>query len=411
MKYAVVLGDGMADYPVKELGNKTPLQKADIPYLDSLCAGGVLGAVQTVPEGMPPGSDTANLSVLGYDPKIYYSGRSPFEAAGMGVELKEGDIAFRCNLVTLSEAEPYEEKTMVDHSAGEITTEEASQLINSVKKAFEGERITFYRGISYRHLMIWQEGPFSWRLTPPHDILGQKVAPYLPQGEGSRVIREMMEDSVKLLSKHAVNAARKEKGLNTANALWLWGEGKKPELPDFSAKYGLKCSIISAVDLIKGLGLYAGMKVIEVPGATGTLDTDYEGKVKAALETLDGGFDFVYIHVEAPDECGHRQEVLNKVKAIEYLDQRVVKPLQEGLIARKYDYKIMVLPDHATPLSLRTHTSDAVPFVIYDSTKEVSNEGYSFNEAAAAGTRIFIEPGHRLMDYFITDQDDITRSK
>ncbi len=402
MKYAVILGDGMADYPVKELGHKTPLQKADIPSLDSLCARGVSGMVQTVPAGMPPGSDTANLSVLGYDPRKYYSGRSPFEAASIGVELKEGDIAFRCNLVTLSEAEPYGEKTMVDHSAGEITTEEAGQLINSVGKVFGGERIAFYRGISYRHLMVWQEGPFSWQLTPPHDILGKKIFPYLPQGEGCKAIREMMEKSVELLSNHAVNAARKKRGLNMANALWLWGEGKKPELPNFFTKYGLKGSMISAVDLLKGLGLYAGMKIIEVPGATGTLDTDYEGKVKAALEALEGGLDFVYIHVEAPDECGHRQESLNKVKAIEYLDKRVVKPLQEGLIAKKYDYKLMVLPDHATPLSLRTHTSDAVPFVIYDSTKEVLGKAQSFTEAAAAGTGFFIEQGHALMDYFIS---------
>ncbi|MDW7652345.1 MAG: cofactor-independent phosphoglycerate mutase [Bacillota bacterium] len=401
MKYVVVLGDGMADYPVAELGHKTPLQAANKPAIDALARRGQLGLVKTVPTGMAPGSDTANLSVLGYNPEIYYSGRSPFEAASMGVSLADSDVAFRCNLVTLSEADSYGERVVLDHSADEISSAEAHVLMAEVGRQFGSENIRFYPGISYRHLMVWQDGPVDWQLTPPHDILGQKVGAYLPQGSGGALVAEMMKKSAEFLSGHEINRRRTARGLRPANSVWIWGEGKMPQLTGFSEKYGVSGAVISAVDLIKGIGICAGLKVIEVEGATGNLNTNFRGKAEAALQALADGLDFVYIHIEAPDECGHRQEVNNKVKAIELIDSLVVKTLVEGLDRQGDDYSILVLPDHATPLSVRTHTMDPVPFLIYRKHSERDCPQQTYDEAAAADAGFFHGEGYTLMDLFL----------
>lgn len=401
MKYVVVLGDGMSDYPVAELGDKTPLEFADKPNINSLARRGILGLAQTVPAGMSPGSDTANLSVLGYDPRVYYSGRSPFEAASMGIQLLDTDVTFRCNFITLSAGSTYEDCVMLDHSADEITTDEARQLLSVVSQQLIQAEINFYAGVSYRHLMVWQHGPLDWNLTPPHDILGRPVKDYLPKGDQSGLLTAMMKKSAQFLPDHAINKQRVAKGLRPANAIWIWGEGKKPRLTSFQHKYGLKGAVISAVDLIKGLGLCAGLESINVVGATGNLNTNFVGKAEAALQALARGLDFVYIHIEAPDECGHRQEVFNKVKAIELIDQKVVKTLVEGLDRLGEDYRIMILPDHATPLSLRTHTMDPVPFLIYQKSKELNLPSQKYDEAAAMDAGLFIREGYTLMDIFL----------
>jgi 2,3-bisphosphoglycerate-independent phosphoglycerate mutase len=401
LKYVVILGDGMADYPIKELGGATPLQCAKKPTLDSLAKQGSLGLVKTVPEGMSPGSDTANLSVMGYDPHRYYSGRSPFEAASMGVDLKETDITFRCNLVTLSAEASYEDKVMLDHSAGEITSREGAELIRGIDERWGQKNIVFYPGISYRHLMVWHEGPYRWSLTPPHDILGKKVGAYMPAGEKSEIISLMMQESTSFLENHPVNQRRAERGLGLANSLWIWGEGKKPLLPSFSHKYGLKGSVISAVDLIKGIGICAGLEIIEVPGATGNLDTNFQGKAEYALKALRSGQDFVYIHLEAPDECSHRNELENKIKSIELIDEQVIKVVKEGLDLQGEDYRLMILPDHYTPVSLRTHTDDPVPFLIYDSHQLEENPHQAFDEKHAQEAGIYLSEGYRLMDHFL----------
>lgn len=401
MKYVVILGDGMADYPVAELGHKTPLQYAALPAIDYLARRGTLGLVKTIPAGLPAGSDTANLSVLGYNPREYYSGRSPFEAAGMGVMMRDSDIAFRCNLVTLSDEKRYEAKTMIDYSADEISSAEAGELIKAVNAFLSTEAIRFYPGVSYRHLMIWTGGPAQWRLIPPHDIIGKKVKPYLPAGEKASVIERMMRKSARFLPRHEINRQRIARGLKPANSIWIWGEGKKALLPAFYDQYRLKGSIVSAIDLVKGIGICAGLEVIAVEGATGNIHTNYTGKVEAALEALASGQDFVYIHIAAPDECAHRQEVKNKVKAIELIDNRVVKAIKEALDRGSEEYKIMVLPDHATPLSLRTHTRDPVPFLIYQSSAEKNHPSQVFDERSAAETGLYLEEGYKLMDLFL----------
>ncbi len=401
MKYVVILGDGMADYPMKELNNKTPLQYANKPNIDMLAQKGTVGLVKTVPDGIPPGSDAANLSVMGYNPKVYYTGRSPLEAVSMGIELKPTDVALRCNLVYLSEDEPtYEDKTMIDYSSDEISTDEARVLIEAVNSALKRENMTFYPGISYRHCMVWSNGVTGLGCTPPHDILERKVTEYLPKEE-SGVLLELMKKSYDILKEHPVNLARKARGLRPANSIWLWGEGKKPALASFSEKYNKTGTMISAVDLLKGIGLCAGLNSVDVEGATGNIHTNFIGKANAAIAELDSGKDFVYVHVEAPDECGHRYEIDNKVKAIEYLDEKVVAPILDGLRKHK-EYRVLVLPDHPTPLSLRTHTSEPVPFIIYDSTDEVMSEAKSYDEAEAIKTGIFVEEGYKLMDWFIT---------
>lgn len=400
MKYVVVLGDGMADHPIPQLNGRTPLQYAKKPNIDFLARNGILGMVKTIPEGIHPGSDVANLSVLGYDPRIYYTGRSPLEAVSMGVELSPADIAFRCNLVTLSDEENYEDKTMIDYSSDEISTDESRELIEEVNRHFRNDIIQFYPGISYRHCMVWRNGPEKFKLTPPHDISERKIKDYLPQGETGTALLKMMAESSRFLNNHPVNRQRVSRGLRPANSIWLWGEGKKPAIPVFYDKYGVKGSVISAVDLIKGIGICSGMKSINVDGATGNIHTNFYGKAKAALAELESGQDFVYVHVEAPDECGHRHEIDNKVRAIELIDEKIVGPLLDGL--EKFgDYKIMILPDHPTPLSLRTHTSDPVPFVIYHKSSAKDNGAQGYDEAEAGKTGLFVSEGHTLMDRFM----------
>ncbi|MDD3612720.1 MAG: cofactor-independent phosphoglycerate mutase [Clostridia bacterium] len=399
MKYIVILGDGMSDYPVPELGNKTPLQVAKKPNIDRLAQYGQLGLVKTVPETLPPGSDVANLSVLGYEPEKYYTGRSPLEAASIGIDLKDTDVTFRTNLVTLSEAERYEDRVMVDYSSDEISTEEAHQLLDTIQAHFNNELYTYYKGISYRHCLLWEKGSLDLDLTPPHDILGKRIADYLPSGKDSLPLLKMMKESQRLLENHPVNLKRKEKGLRPANSIWIWGEGKKPALDPFKNKYGLSGAVISAVDLIKGLGILAGMDSIDVKGATGNIDTNYLGKAQAALDALSQGKDFVFVHIEAPDECGHRYEIDNKVKSIELIDELVVASLIKGLEVYE-DYKILVLPDHPTPLSLRTHTRDPVPYIFYQKSRAKKGSSMTYNEKNAQDTGIFIGSGPDLMAKF-----------
>jgi 2,3-bisphosphoglycerate-independent phosphoglycerate mutase len=391
----------MADYPFEKFGNTTALEYARTPNFDRLAAEGELGLVRTVPVGMPPGSDTANLSVIGYNPAAYYTGRSPFEAASLGIELGPGDVSFRCNLVTLSEVEPYVEKTMDDYAAGEIHTEEAAELVAAVGASLAKGPIKFFPGFRYRHIITWSGAPDDWNLTPPHDISGKVIKGHLPQGSESALLLSMMEKSYAILKGHPVNLKRMEKGLKPANSIWIWGNGRKPLLPTFKEKYGLTGAVISAVDLIKGLGLIAGLESIDVPGATGDIDTNYEGKVEAALETFKRGGDFVYLHIEAPDECSHRFEADNKVRAIELIDEKVVKVIRKRLEQGEDDFAILLVTDHATPLSLGTHTSEPVPYVIYRSTKKLHLPGQRYNEASASQTGILIDEGYRLMDKFL----------
>ena len=401
MKYLVIVGDGMADYPLDKLGGKTVLQYADTPAFDLLAREGELGLIQTIPESLPPGSDTANLSVFGYDPLKYYTGRSPFEAASLGIELGPDDISFRCNLVTLSDDEPYAKKMMVDYCAGEISTAEADQLLKLIDSELGSDLIRFYTGFQYRNLMVWNGAPEAWQLTPPHDNSNKIIGDYLPAGpEGSAVLK-MMEKSYQLLADHPLNRERKARGLNPANSIWIWGNGRKPLIPTFQEKYGLEGTVVSAVDLVKGLGQLAGLKKAEVNGATGYIDTNLKGKVEAALSAFDSGDDFVYLHVEAPDECSHRFEMENKIKAIEMIDREVVKVLKDELETRGIEFSILLITDHATPLALGTHTRDPVPFAIYRSSGQMSNEEGSFDEVGAAVTGIHYEQGFRLMDHFL----------
>lgn len=399
MKYVIVLGDGMADEPLEELNGKTPLEYAITPKLDELAKKSEIGLVSTIPQGMSPGSDTANLSVLGYDPKIYYTGRSPLEALSIGVDMKDTDIAIRCNIVTLSEDDnAYEDKTIIDHSAGEITTQEAAVLLEAVKEELENEIFSYYLGTSYRHLLIWEKGQVV-ELKPPHDILGQVIGEFLPTNEA---LKAMMKKSYDILVNHPINLDRKQRGLNPANSIWFWGAGTRPALSSFEEKNEKKGAMISAVDLLKGIAVGAGMFNIEVEGANGTLETNYEGKAQAAVEVLtQKDYDFVYIHVEAPDEMGHQGSIERKVKAIEYLDQRIIKIVSEELDALQVDYRLLVLPDHPTPVRVRTHTSDAVPYLLYDSTN-VQNHTYHYNEKEAKESKNYIAYGHTMIDYLFS---------
>ena len=394
MKYIVMLGDGMADYPVEALGGRTPLEAAKKPNIDKLARGGELGMVRTVPDGLKPGSDVANLSAMGYDPLKCYTGRSPLEAVSIGIEMADTDVAFRCNLVTLSDEPEYADKTMVDYSSGEITTAEAKELIRAVDEAFRTDEILFYPGISYRHCMIWHHGPTGLNLTPPHDISDRRVGAYLPENP---VILDLMKRSYEVLKSHPVNQARVARGLNPANSIWLWGEGTKPGVSRFESLYGVKASVISAVDLIKGIGICAGMKVIEVEGATGNIDTNFKGKGEAALKTLLDGQDLVYIHVEAPDECGHHGDIEGKVRAIELIDEQIVGPLLAGLDAAGEEYAILVMPDHPTPLAIKTHISDPIPYLLYRSTQPVSSGIETYTEKTAQSTGRYIDRGCELM--------------
>lgn len=403
MKYAVVLCDGMADYPVEELDGRTPMECARKPFMDMLAANGEVGMVRTVAPGLKPGSDVANLSVMGYDPAVYYSGRSPLEAASMGIKLEDTDVAIRCNLVTLSEEDGYRNKTLLDYCAGDISTGEAAELIKAVQEALGNDTFSFYPGISYRHCLVWKNGNVGCGfLTPPHDIPNKPVADHLCGDPESACLIDLMMRSYDVLKDHPVNKQRIAEGKAPANSIWLWGQGTRPKLDSFYKKFGLKGSVVSAVDLIRGIAKCAEMESIEVEGATGYIDTCFERKTYAALGALARGQDFVYLHFEAPDECGHRHEVENKIKSIEAIDGRCLSILIEGLKAIGDDYRIMILPDHPTPLSVRTHVSDPVPFLIYDSREQIKSGVKTFTENTAKETGVFIEKGHTLMgDRFI----------
>lgn len=399
MKYVVILGDGMADQPIEELGGKTPLEYANTPVMDKMSKMSEVGMVHTIPEGMSPGSDTANLSVLGYDPKKYYTGRSPLEALSIGVDMKDTDVAIRCNIVTLSVDDlPYEEKTIIDHSASEIGTEDAAILLEVVRKELENDIYKFYVGTSYRHLTIWDKGSVV-ELTPPHDVLTQKVGQYLPKEEA---LKEMQKKSYDILVNHPINIERMKKGLNPANSIWFWGAGTKPCVTSFEEKFGKKGAMISAVDLLKGIAVGTEMKVIEVEGATGGLETNYAGKANAAIDVLlKDNYDFVYVHLEGPDEMGHQGSVERKVKAIENLDQKIIKPIKAALDEAGVDYRMVVLPDHPTPICVRTHTSDPVPYMLFDST-DIKDCQYDYNEKDGTASGIYIEEGHKLMEHLLS---------
>lgn len=406
MKYLIVLYDGMADSPVPCFDGKTPMMMAKKPVFDSLAQRATVGLVRTVAPGLKPGSDVANLSVLGYDPKLYYTGRSPLEAVSMGVQMADTDIALRCNLVTLSDEENYEDKTMVDYCAGDISTAEAAELIAAVQEGLGNDVFAFYPGVSYRHCLIWKNGTTDLgNMTPPHDISGRVVGEYLSQSENAAPLLELMKKSVKILKNHPVNQARVAAGKRPATSIWLWGEGKKPILKPFEELYGVKGSIISAVDLLKGIAISAGMNAPDVEGATGYIDTNYAGKVAAAIDAWDSGSDLVYLHFEGPDECGHRGEPENKVKAIELIDEKVLVPLIDKLDSTGEDYKIMILPDHPTPIVTGTHAGDPVPFLIYEKEREVESGVTSIDEETAKTTGVFVEKGYELMKIFLGRQN------
>ncbi len=398
MKYIVVLGDGMADLPIESLGGRTPLEYADTPCMDALAAVSEIGMVHTIPDGMKPGSDTANLSVLGYDPKKYYSGRSPLEALSIGVDMLPTDVALRCNIVTLSEEEEYyEARRIIDHSADEISTEDAAILLEAVKKELETDIYKFYVGTSYRHLLIWDHGEVQ-ELVQPHDVLGQTIGQHLPK---DAMLRDMMKRSYDILVNHPINVERKKAGKNPANSCWFWGAGTRPALSSFEEKNHLKGAMVSAVDLLKGIAVGASMKVITVEGANGGLNTNYEGKAAAAVDVLTKeGYDFVYVHVEAPDEMGHQGSVEKKVQAIEYLDSRVIAPIKAGLEAAGEEFRMLILPDHPTPIAIRTHTGENVPYLLYDST-DLKRHTWRYNEREAAVSGCFIAKGHELIDYLM----------
>jgi len=402
MKYITILVDGMADYPIDELGGKTPLEAADIPVVNSLARKGEVGMVRTVPEGMPPGSDVANLSLMGYEPEVYHTGRSPLEAASMGVELSDTDIAFRCNLVTLEGDGPFETRTMLDHSSGEITNEESHELINMIEKELGGNGLKFYPGVSYRHLLVWKDGPWGYELTPPHDILGRGIADYLPAGPQGPFFLDLTKRSTELLKEHPVNRNRRERGLNPANSIWIWGEGKRPQLTLFSERYGLKGAVISAVDLINGIGVLAGLRPIHVEGATGNIHTNFDGKAAAAIEALKGGDDYVYLHLEAPDECGHQGALQDKVRSIELIDSKVIAPIHKALAGSGEDYRILVLPDHPTPIAIRTHVGEPVPYVLFDSRSSDTEADQQFSEVSGKSTGRFFSTGPELIRYYLS---------
>lgn len=392
MKYVVILGDGMSDYPIKELENRTPLMAARTPNMDYIAGhASNYGIAKTTLENLPAGSDVANLSALGYDPSKYYTGRGPLEAGSMGVSLKKTDIAFRCNLITIKD------EKIEDYSAGHITSAEAAELMKFLDEKLGNDRIKFYPGISYRHLLVIDGFTPDTVCTPPHDVLGQPAKDNLPKGEGHQTIIDLIERSRELLKDHPINLKRIAMGKNPANSIWPWGQGKTPSMPLFKEKYGIEGSVISAVDLIKGLGVFAGLNVIDVPGATGYLDTDYNAKARYALESLNER-DFVFIHVEAPDEASHEGKLKEKIKAIEDLDAKVVGPVLEGM--KKFgEYKIMIMPDHPTPLSIKTHARDPVPFAIFHSGSYAANDK-TYDEASMSGGE-YVEHGYRLMDLLI----------
>ncbi|MBR6510053.1 MAG: cofactor-independent phosphoglycerate mutase [Clostridia bacterium] len=401
MKYLVLLCDGMADTPNEKLGNKTPMEKAFKPYMDKLAKTAELGMCKTVADGLKPGSDVANLSVLGYDPAECYTGRSPLEAASIGVELKETDVALRCNIVTLSDEENYQDKTMVDYCAGDISTAEAEEIIKTVEEKLGNEIYKFYSGVSYRHCLVVSNGTTDLgSLTPPHDISGRVITEYLSDSENAKPLIELMKKSYEILKDHPVNLKRRAEGKNEANSIWLWGEGRKPELQNFKEKNGVSACIVSAVDLLKGIGICAGAETPEVKGATGYIDTDFEAKTLAGIESFKKGTDLVYLHFEAPDECGHRGEAQNKVKAIELIDSLSLKLMLDYLENSGEDYRILIMPDHPTPLDIMTHSAEPVPYLLYDNRIEKAG-AESFTEKSAKASGIFVEHGPDIMEKLI----------
>ena len=400
MKTLVLLCDGMADYPVKELGDKTPMGASVTPNMDKLAKKSYMGLVKTVADNMKPGSDVANLAVLGYDPQIYYSGRSPLEAGSIGIDMKPTDVSFRCNLVTLSDEADYADKTILDYCADDISTAEAREIVKTLAEHFNNDEFQLYSGVSYRHCLIWNNGTTDvGTLTPPHDITGKPIKDYIPSHPNAKKLYDMMVESYDVLKDHPVNKAREARGLRPANSMWLWGEGTRKALMPFEEKYGLKGSIISAVDLLKGIGKFSGMNVVNVEGATGYIDTNFEGKASAAIQEFKNGQDFVYIHVEAPDECGHRHEIENKKRSLELIDEKILGPVLNAL--EEYDdYKVLIMPDHATPLELRTHTNDPIPFLMYHKKGEVKGKD-EFTEQTCKETGVYIEDGHNILSIFL----------
>ena len=407
MKYLIVVPDGSADNPVESLGGKTPLEAADIPCINGLAAKGEIGSVRTVPDGISPGSDSANLSVMGYDPRKYLTGRSPLEAASIGLKMSDTDISFRANLITIDPdgADRYEDFIVRDHAAGDITTEEAAELVEVLNEHFAEDGLYIHLGTGYRQCMIVDKkhpnGHTDYRCVPPHDILDRRAGDYLPEGKAAEHFVEMMRESYDILKDHPVNKARIARGLNPANSLWIWGQGTRPELPDFNEKYGVRGAVISAVDLIKGIAMFAGLEVLKVDGIDGTKHTNFSGKAQAAIEAYKKGKDFIYMHIEGTDECSHQGDLAGKIKCAEDMDSKVVRPIYEYLEKSGENFRILVVPDHRTPLSIRTHSSDPVPFMIYDSRHETDADyTKQFNERSAMASGNHIEEGYTLSDHF-----------
>ncbi len=400
MKYLIVLTDGAAGRPLDIIGGKTALEAANMPTVDEFAAHGEVGMVKTVPDGMAPGSDVANLSVMGYPPEKYHTGRSPLEAASMGIDMLSSDVAFRCNIITVEGDGAYEDLTIKDHSSGDITNAEAEELIKCIEENLGTDTIHFYPGVSYRHAMIVNNGSTDYELTPPHDVLEQKVGPNLPKGEGSEFITEIMKKSYELLKDHPVNVSRRERGLNPGNTAWIWGQGRKPALTPFEDRFGKKGAVISAVDLIKGIAVCSGMDSIDVEGATGTIKSNFEGKAEAAVKAFKDGHDFVYIHLEAPDECGHQGSIEEKIESLEIIDRKIVKPVTDYLKSTGEDFRFMILPDHPTPVSIRTHAPEPVPYVLYDSRVDSDKPENCYTEKCGTQSGIYFDAGFKLTDHF-----------
>jgi len=397
MKYIMLVPDGMADLPLGELDGQTPMQAARTPNFDALAEKSLVGGVLTVPPGMYPGSDVANMELLGYDPRKYYTGRGPIEAVAMGVPLEPRDAAYRCSLVASDGT------TMLDYSSGHITTEESRPLIELIGKKLGGRGLTFYPGVGYRHILAWQGGPIEVKTTPPHDIQGQPLAPYWPEGDSAERLQQMMYDSLEILDGHPVNHARREEGKAPGNMIWLWGQGYAPNIPNFLQTYGKRGAVITAVDVVRGLGRATGMRIIDVPGATGYIDTDYGAKAQYALTALDA-HDFVYVHVESPDESGHEGNIEHKLRSIEDIDKKLLGPLRDGMTKRD-EYRLLIVPDHKTPIALRTHEEGPVPFLLYDSARPHTQSHFPFDERAVTEATTQVEDGTRLIRMLFGGRD------